>query len=175
MDVSSPILKQYDYRPHKWQTAALFLLALGGELLLAYFALFLDGPINVRGFRLNQTQGRIFFGVFAVFSSIGLFSLGAMVYVAFAYDRRVALTRTHVILPKPTRMGLSRDEIHIPFDTIGFVSVDEFIGATRLLRLDYSNGTVSIASNLFRNREEFEDLCRSVQEAVASAAQRHPT
>jgi hypothetical protein len=71
------------------------------------------------------------FGVAAVLCSLSLPLLGSMVYVAFAYDRRVALTENHLILPRPTRMGLSQDEIQIPFDAVLLVSVHKFIGPLR--------------------------------------------
>lgn len=137
---------------------------------MTYFAVFLDGPIQIHGFRLNQLQGKIFFGVFAVLSTVGLCCLCTMVFAAFVHKRRVALTKTHLILPKPTRMGLSRNEIQIPFDAIAFMAVGKFIGRTQLLRLEYLDGTIHIPSNMLRNREEFDDLCQAVRQFSANAA-----
>jgi len=150
---------------------ALFLLAFAGAAVLTYFAIFLDRPVNARGVQLTPLQGRILFGVFAALSPIGLFCLGAMVYAAFARDRRVALTATHLIVPKPTRMGLSRDEIQIPLHSLASASVHAFIGETRILRLEQAAGpVVNIPSNMFRERAEFDDLCHRVQQFVHGTA-----
>ncbi len=165
-----PVLKQFDYRPHRWKTVGLFLLAFGGTVLLTYFAIAIDEPLRVRGFQLSQTQARILFGAFAALSPIGLFGLGAMVYVAFVFDRRVALTDKQLILPRPTRLGLSRQEIQIPWDAISQTSVCDFIGTTKLLRLIYAGRVVNIPSNMFRRRAEFDELCLAVQKAVAKAS-----
>jgi len=94
LDGSSPVLEQFDYRPSRWQSVALFVLALSGAVLLTFFAFTLDRPVNVLGFQLTPKQGRMLFGVLVAFSPIGLFSLGALVFVAFTYDRRIALTNT---------------------------------------------------------------------------------
>ena len=171
----SPVLKQFDYRPRKWQTVAMFFVALAGSVVLTYFAITLDGPVDARGFQLTQTQARILFGVVAALTPFGLFCLGGMVYVAFAYDRRVALTGDHLILPRPTRMGFSRGEIQIPFDAIWLVTIHQFIGSTKLLRLDHTTVAVSIPSNMFQSRADFDDLCRAVQEAVDNADHDRPT
>ena len=175
MNDPSPVLKQFDYRPRRWQTVALFLLALAGGLVLTYFAITTDGPVDFRGFQLTQRQARILFGVVAALMPFGLICLGGMVYVDFAYDRRVALTGDHLILPRPTRMGFSRDEIQIPFDAISLVTIHTFIGSTKLLRLDHTGGAVSIPSNMLRTRAEFDELCAAVQEAVDNADDDRPT
>ena len=170
LTTSSPILKQFDYRPNKWQSVLLFGLALAGATLLTFFAFTLNRPVNVVGIQLTPEQGRMLLGAFSAFSPIGLFCLGAMVYVAFSYDRRVALTDTHLILPKPTRMGLSRDEIHIPLESISLVGVRDFIGTAKLLRIDHSNGVVNIPSNMFRNITIFHEMCQTIEDAVNDRA-----
>ena len=166
LDGSSIVLRQFDYRPSRWQTVTLFVLASSGAVMLAYFALTLDRPVNARGFQLTPKQGKWLFGVFAALSPIGLFCLGAMVYVAYAYDRRIALTSTHLILPKPTRLGMSRDEIHIPLESVSNLSVHDFIGATQVLRIDYSEGVVNVPSNMFGNVTVFHEMCRAVEGMV---------
>jgi hypothetical protein len=164
---SEAVVTQFDYRPPRLQAIGLFLLAFSGAMLLTYFAIFLDRPVNVLGFSLSPSRGRIVFGVFATLSPIGLFPLAAMIYIAFAYDRRVALTETHVILPKPTRMGLSRDEILIPLDSIVSATVRPFIGTTHTLRFETADGTVvNIPSNMFRSRVEFNHFCHEIQQAL---------
>lgn len=167
MENSASIVSQFDYRPPRLQAVGLFLLAFSGAMVLTYFAIFLDRPVDVVGFSLNPSQGRILFGLFAALSPIGLFPLAAMIYVAFAYNRRVALTETHVILPKPTRMGLSRDEIQIPLDSIVAVTVRPFVGATHTLRFETVDGTVvSLPSNMFRSRVEFDNFCHEVRRVL---------
>jgi len=167
---TAPILKQYDYRPRKLQVIVLFLLASTGVAISVYFASTHQGPFDAKGLRLTQVQSRILFGVAAGICSLSVPLLGSMVYVAFAYDRRIALTADYLILPRPTRMGLSRDEIQIPFDQVLLVSVHKFIGPTMLLRLDYLGGVVSVPSNMISRRAEFDQLCRDVEDAVARAA-----
>jgi hypothetical protein len=167
LDDSSPVLRQFDYRPVRWQSVAIFALALSGAVLLTFLAFTLDRPVNVSEVELTPEQGRMLFGAFAALSPISLFALGAMVFVAFTYDRRIALTNTHVILPKPTRIGLSRDEIQIPLESISQVSVqDYFIGTTKMLRLDHSAGVVNIPSNMFRNISIFHEMCRTIEDAA---------
>lgn len=108
------------------------------------------------------------FGSAAVISLFGLLAVGGLVFVAFIYDRRVALTDSHVILPKPTQLGLSCDEIQIPLESISQVCVHDFIGASKLLRIDHSNGVVSIPSIMFCSISEFYAMCRAVEGAADS-------
>ena len=167
---NSVILRQFDYQPRKWQMIVLFLLATAGVVLLTYFAFNQQGNANVRGFQLSQRQGRTLFGIGAVVVSFGLPLLGLMVYAAFTEPRRIALTKTHLVLPRPSRIGLSREEIQIPFDTVLLVTVHKFVGPTMLLRLDYVDGGVSIPSNMIGSRKDFDELCKEVKAAVASAS-----
>ena len=53
LTTSSPILKQFDYRPNKWQSVLLFGLALAGATLLTFFAFTLNRPVNVMGIQLT--------------------------------------------------------------------------------------------------------------------------
>jgi hypothetical protein len=158
MDERTAIV-EFDYRPKRFATVAVTCLAAAGAALLTYFALTLDRPINAKGIQLTARQGRVLFGVLACLTPVGLIPLVAMVYASFAFDRRVAVTSTSIILPKPTRMGLSREEIEIPFAAIRRVARMPFIGTTEVLRIEHDEGVVSIPSNMFASARQFSELC----------------
>jgi hypothetical protein len=160
---------EFDYRPKRAATMAVTCLAVAGAGLLTYFAFTLDRPINVKGIQLTARQCRILFGTIACLTPIGLIPLIALVYAAFAFERRVALTSTSILLPKPTRMGLSREEIEIPFVSIRSAARTPFMGRTEVLRIDHDGGAVSIPSNMFADSGHFSQLCAMVQKAVSMA------
>ena len=82
ISVTSNLIRQFDYRPHRLKLMVLFLLAAAGTCVLSYLAVAPGGPIRVRGFQLTQAQTRILFGTFALLSPVGLIPLGALVFVA---------------------------------------------------------------------------------------------
>ena len=104
--------------------------------------------------------------VLVVVVPIGLLMSGAMVFVSLFRDRRVALTRYSLIMPRPTRIGLSCDEIEVPFSEIRDVAVGDSIGSTKVLLIQHTGGTLHIPSNMFRSRREFDRLVQAVRSAV---------
>ena len=120
------IVAEFDYRPGRIKAVLLTCLVLAGVGLFVCFAFNLAQPIAVLGIQFTARQGRIFFGVFACLSVIGVVPMAGMVHLAFIGKRRVALTATAILAPRPTRFGLSREEIAIP------VRVDSFGGTATL-------------------------------------------
>jgi hypothetical protein len=159
---------EFAYSPNRAATVAVTCLATAGTVLLTYLAFTLDQPINGRGIQLTVRQGRILFGVFPCLMPIGLIPLFALLYASFAFKRRVALTSQSIILPKPTRMGLSREEIEISFASIRRAVRMPFIGSTEVLRIEYENGVVNIPSNMFTSSRWFAELCELVAKATAA-------
>ena len=106
------------------------------------------------------------FGTIAVLSSLGLVALGSLVYVAFAYDRRVAVTTTSLVLPRPTRLGLSCDEIEIPLKSVLTTGIHDFIGSSKVLRIQYDTGVIHIPSNMFQNKKAFAEMVDVLAEAI---------
>lgn len=157
-DVPPNLIREFDYRPHRLKTLFVFFLACAGTVVMACLAIWLKGPLDVRFIELSETQARILFGILATLSPIGLICLGATVYVAYARDRRVAITDTSLILPRPTAMGLSCEEIEIPLENISNATVHDFIGSTKVIRLQYGHHVVHIPGNMFRDKKTFEDL-----------------
>jgi hypothetical protein len=167
MALPSKVIREFDYRPHRLRTVFVFLLALAGAVLFVYFALCWDGPLDAGFFELTEPQARILFGILAVLSPLGLIPLGGVMYVAYACDRRVAITGSSLILPRPTAMGLSCDEIEIPLRSILHTSICDFIGSTKLLRIQWESGTIHIPSNMFHDRKVFADMVEYLCEAAA--------
>lgn len=153
---------EFDYRPSRLKTVGLGTLALSGLVLLIYLARTVNGPVDVKGIRLTPAAARTLFAVAACVSSLGVVTLLAMIYVAFAWDRRVAITSTALILPQPHWTGLSREELHIPLTTIHSLQLVPFIGRTRLLRIHYSDTTIHIPSNMFASERVFDELCETL-------------
>lgn len=168
-DVPPDLIREFDYRPHRLKTLFLFLLATIGSCLLACLAVTWEGPVPILGFRLTQAQGRVLFGTIAALSPLGLVALGGLVYIAFAYNRRVAVTTTSLILPRPTRLGLSCDEIQIPLKSISRMRVRDFIGSTKMIRIQYDGNVVHIPGNMLRDKKTFEDLADMLHAAIVQA------
>lgn len=167
----SEIVVEFVYRPNRIQAVVLFCLATTGTILFTYFAIYLDTPINVKGFELTARQGRVLFGIFAALSPIGLFALLGTVYLAFGTARRVALTRNSMFVPRPTGIGLSSVEIELPFESIHTAEIVPFVGNALNLRLVHQDGVIQLFSNMFENRQTFAQLAKLVQNAVNVARQ----
>ncbi|HET6424885.1 MAG TPA: hypothetical protein VFG20_14440 [Planctomycetaceae bacterium] len=165
MNGSTPTV-EFDYRPPRLQLVGLTTLALCGAVGMIYMACTNDAPVNVKGWRLTPEMGRVFYGVIAAVTSCGATMLVVMVYIAFAWDRRVVITPSTLILPQPSRTGLSRDEIEIALSTIHALELVPFIGRTQLLRIHYADTTIHIPGNMFASKRVFNELCQTLQDAV---------
>jgi len=165
-DVPPDLIREFDYRPHRLGTLFGFFLACAGTVVMACLAIWLEGPLDAGAIELSETQARILFGVLAALSPIGLICLGATVYVAFARDRRVAITESLLILPRPTAMGLSCDEIQIPLASIRSTGVHDFIGSSKVLRIEYESDAIHIPSNMLQNKKTFGEMVSVLLEAI---------
>jgi hypothetical protein len=163
MGEKPPTIVEFDYRPNPRLVSGLFLLALAGTALFGYFSFRIEGGANIRGVALTEQQLRWLFRVLLVLSPIGLAALGSAVYVAWFGRQRIALTRESLLVPKPTRLGLTSEELEIAFAEILDVSVRDFIGSARVLRIEHAAGEVSIASNMFRSKRTFDEVVQRVE------------
>jgi len=169
MHTSSPIIKEFDYCPHPLPTVALFLLASAGAAMFGYMSMHVQGGANIRGIQFTEEQQRWFFRILLLLSPIGLVPLGISVFLAVFRKRRISLSRDSLVLPKPTLLSLSSEEIEIRFANIKSVAVRDFVGSAKLLRIEYTDGVVDIFSNMFRGKMMFEE----VTNAVTAATEEH--
>jgi hypothetical protein len=158
MIISKPVLREFPYRQNPLQMALLFVLALAGTVVLGYFALYADKGANLKGIELTRTQFRLLMGAFAVLSPLGLIGLGWGFVRSLTSKGRVAFTHDSIILPKPSRLGLSEDEIELPFDEIRAVQVVPFIRKTKVLQIITETGYLSLLETMFRNRRDFTTI-----------------
>lgn len=171
MDHSKTIIRHFDYRANRLQTVLLTCLVAAGVGLFWYFALFYDRPVDARGFHFTARQFRILAGIMGTVTPIGLAMMLWMCVSSFRLTRRVALTADSIILPKPSRSGMSQDEIEIPYRSIASVSVEPFMTGTKVLLIVYDERgikTVMIPSNMFPDRRQFESLGALLNAAVAT-------
>lgn len=185
MPISMPVLREFDYRPNRLLMVFLFLLCSLGWVLMGYIALggLNPGGMNICGIKLTEKQTRIVFGVFAVLGAvIGRPLMGALMVSSFTRKRRIALTRDSIIFPKPTRMGLSMEEVELPFRQIRACEVVTWSWPTKALVLHIEPGavpiprgmvstsTVFILSVMFPSREAFDTFAALL---VATMNSRH--
>jgi hypothetical protein len=166
--ISTPVVEEFAYRPHPAFAIGLFLVGCAGTALLGYLAINPpEGGIrSVRGIELTAEQTRWLLRILCLLSPISLVGMGALVYVSLFSDRRVALTRKSIILPKPTWTGISCDEIEIPFSEITGVALADDMAGVHLLRIDHAGGKVCVAGNMFRSRRVFDEMVQAVTSAV---------
>ena len=150
------ILAEFDYSPGRIKTLFLGCLATAGAVMFVCFALFLPAR-----------EDRVLFGVLACLSPIGVFFVLGNVYMAFASKRRIALTPTSVLMPRPTRLGMSCEEIEIPFTSIRSAEVRDFMQKQNFLRIEYDGGIAGIMRNMLRQPNQFDRLHELIQSAVA--------
>ena len=170
--ISTPVIREFEYRPNRLQTALLFVLASAGEAMFCYFAVFLNQPVNVRGFQLTAAQARLLMAGFAVIGPIGLVALGAPLVSSMIHKRRIALTKESLILPKPSWHGLSTAEIEVPYASIISTTICPFIGKSLLLRLELESGAISIPNNMFPKRTDFDTFADLLSDARKATAER---
>lgn len=172
---SPTVVCRFDCRPlSRIKAVALFLLALAGAVLLSYFAIFLDCSTDVYGFQLTQTQGRLFFGVFAALSPIALAIFAWLVHFVFTYDRRVVLTNHSLTFPRSPCNPYLRGEIEIRLKSITNVSVRDFGGSSQMLRIEHQSGVVVIPSTMFHKGREFAELAWLLNQATRTEATAKP-
>ncbi|HVC96297.1 MAG TPA: hypothetical protein VND64_21615 [Pirellulales bacterium] len=164
------ILAQIAYRPRRWLMAILLALVCAGEGLFCYFAVTNDRPGDVLGFRLSAHGMRIAFGILAGLGTVGLVAMTANLVISFKQPRRIVLTAKSVILPKPDRLGISREEIEIPFREL--LAVEAITSGSLLARLRgvcliWHGGKAVLMEVMFPSTREFDRTVALLQSAFA--------
>jgi hypothetical protein len=168
MAISKPIIHEFPYRAGRLTTGFLLALACAGAVLCACFALYSQEGVRhaLRGIELTRTQFRVLTGIVAILSPVGIVPLALLFLDTFRHPRRVAFTADSVILPKPSRLGLSREEIELPFDEIRFAEIEPFMGRTKVLMMVNRAGVIYVPSNMFAARGDFEAVARGLGVAL---------
>jgi hypothetical protein len=130
--------------------------------LLGYLSTHVQGGVKVHGIQLTEEQTRWLLRIFFLLSLFFAFVIVPLLFVFLFGNQRIALTRESILLPKPTRLGLSSEESEICFADIQSIDVRAF-ASTKLLRIEYIGGVVSIMSNMLRDKRMFNDLVDSLQ------------
>ena len=157
--MSDETIKAFLYRPSRLKIAALFALALWCACLMGYFAVNPGNkPVNACGIEITPAQFQIVAITGVSLSPIGIVPLAIVLWFSFTHNGRIAFTASSVILPKPNLLGLSYQEIELPFSEIDSVSVKPFMGRTLMLQIiRESDGKVLyIFSNMFASKNDFE-------------------
>ncbi len=157
------VFKEFDYRPHRLKTLAVFLFYCGVTALVGCTWMFVKGGVVLNGIPLTETQFRRFQLTLAfLFLPVPAYT-GALIFVAFFRDRRIALTLNTIILPKQSGLGLSSEEIEISFAEIASVAVWDINRWTKALRIEHRRGVVYIFSNMFHDIQIFQHVAAFVQ------------
>jgi len=166
------IVNEFRYRPNHFKSAILFLLAFGGFCLFVYFAMNPgETPVRWGGIELTPSQFQCIAVTFAVLSPVGLVFLGIQFVFNLLHNPRIAFTSDSLILPKPTRLGVSSLEIEVPFSDIDSVSMKSFVGTARMLQMrrKCDGRSLFILSNMFANNREFETVRAMLWDTVISS------
>lgn len=159
-----------DYRPNRWLILFLTALATIGNVIVAYLAVTHRGPLDTVRLQLTEFQARLLFTITALGMPFGIFCLAGMAWIAWRQDRRVVLTSTSLIVPRPSRLGFSNDELRLPLDGISRVYETDFIGSTKLIRIEYGSDVLHIPSNMLANRQVFGELLNRLTAACQQGA-----
>ena len=168
MLVNKPVVREFTYRGNRLQLAMLLVLAVCGVPILGYLAMHVDQGTDIKGIELTTAQFRLLLGGLAVCGLFASALMGFALYSSFQHEGRVALTRDSVILPKPNRLGIPIDEIELPLARIRAVQVVPFIGKTLVLQIIHDEGILSVPSNMFPNRRDFDTFGELVRGALAN-------
>lgn len=169
MRITTPAIREFDHRPHPAVAVLMVFCCAGGIAIGGFLAAY--PPANgirseLRGIALSQEQTR-WFGIFLLVASpITLLGTIGLIRMAFLSERRVAITERSLIVPKPTRLGVSLDEIEIPLDAITGLSLDDRTTGGRGLWIIHTGGRVFLAASMFRSRREFDAMARAVMKAA---------
>jgi hypothetical protein len=169
MRITTPAIQEFDYRPHPALAVAMIPCCCGGIAIgwwLAFYPPVGGIGSELRHIWLSQQQTR-WLGTFLLAASpISVLAVIGLIRVAFFSERRVAITEDSLIVPKPTRMGVSCDEIEILFSEITRVALTNDVNGVRCLRIDHPGRKVYLAGNMFRSRGIFDAMAQAVMKAV---------
>jgi hypothetical protein len=97
----------------------LVILVTLGTLVFGLLAVYPDEGASLKGIALSRDQFRLLMGGIAVLSVLLSWPLMVRMLIdSFQGTRRIAFTHDSVILPGPSRTGMSKDEVELPFDKI---------------------------------------------------------
>ncbi len=173
MRITTPAIREFDYRPHPALAVAMVPCCCGG-IAVGWWLTFYPPAEGIgsalRGIWLSQQQTR-WLGIFLLAASpISVLAAIGLIRIAFFSERRVAITEDSLIVPRPTRMGVSCDEIEILFSEITGVALADEANGVHCLRIDHAGGKVFLAANMFRSRRVFDAMARAVMKAVGGEA-----
>jgi hypothetical protein len=168
MFMSSQVVREFPYRPNRIKTAALFALALCGNILAGFFALYPgNDPVKASGFELTPAQFHAVMLVLAVILPLGTIMLAALLIYSFVGKTRIIFMTESIIIPKPNRLGVSSHVLEIPFKEIRSVNIKDFMGGTKLLEIDHASGRAFLGNNMFPTSRDFEAVCTLLSAAIA--------
>lgn len=171
MNDEQSIHVEFAYGCRRWVAVIAPILVVSGGVLLGILAFSLDQPVTVLGIRLTAEQGRVLFGGLACVSVVSAVLIFAATCDAFAGKRRIAFTSTSLIIPRPDRLGLSRQEIEIPYHEIVSFGVHEPLKKLQVLRIEYKDGVAGIPCNMVSGDEVFVNICKLLEKAAVASAE----
>lgn len=169
MRITTPAIREFDHRPHPAVAVLMAFCCAGGIAIGGFLAAYPPAKgirSELRGIALSQTQTRWLGIVLLVASPISVIVAIGLIRISFLSRRRVAITEGSLIVPKPSRTGVSLDEIEIPLDAITGLSLDDHTTGGRGLWIIHTGGRVFLAANMFRSRREFDAMARAVMKAA---------
>ena len=133
--------------------------------MLIWLAFNAGGPADVKGIELSNKQARVVFGLIAAVVPIGVVMLLINLLHPLVHPRRIAIARTGIILPKPSRSGVSTEEILIRYGDILGAAVCKMSwssGGYRWLTIQYRDGTLSVLSLMLPSRRMFDEIVAAI-------------
>ena len=163
------IEREFDYRPSLWVMVLLAVLVFAGCVLLTYLAVTVQAGVKIRGIQLTLKATQYLFGIAAALSvgSLPIF-LWLLYDILFLPARRIALTETGILLPRPSRSGMSREEVYIPFADLLAVQLTTFRGQ-RWLALVHRQQSIMIVSAMLPTRKAFDAIHVGLLEGLERA------
>ena len=158
------ILQEFPYRPNPRQGLFMVVLASGGFPLgwILFFHPDLGGELPVA----VGTFVKYFFGAVLVLSPMVALALLTSIVHPMIYPRRVAFTADSVILPKPSRLGLSTQEIEVRFDSIEKVELRVLIDW--ILIVHHCEGVFTLTSVMFPTKALSQQVLNRFTDALAA-------
>jgi hypothetical protein len=150
------IERQYEYKPKWWAV-----LLIGGFFTLSAvvccYTIAHPSPENLP----------VLYWIVLVLSLVGVALPGVAAVERLSFRRRVALTPTSLLLPKP---GWSSEEEAIDYQTITGLKVSKCGGGgPRYLYVTHRDGRRRVAEALLPSRAAFEEVCQLLTARVRAS------
>jgi len=160
------IIREIPYRPNRLKMLLFFLLGCVGVGVWVYFALYANQPVNIRGVRLTAAQFRLLLRVLAPLPAAGFVILSLLLFRTFTRTQRVAFTKDSIIVPAPSRIGLSGEEVEICYEDIWKVVSERSLGVC-FANIVHKRGSAVLHATMFPSRRDFESVVAYVSAVVA--------